>query len=132
MKRALITICIILLLVGTSMSWRRRRRRRRRSCHAVNCQVGSWTSWSSCSHQCGTSGEQSRTRQQVQAASCGGTCPYSLRETRACNRNNCQNGGTPQSSGCRCRSGFRGTCCEYGEFRLRSLCLTSYECNITE
>lgn len=125
MKRALITICIILLLVGTSMSWRRRRRRRRRRCSARNCQVDSWTSWSSCSYRCGTSGTQSRTRRQVQAASCGGSCPYRMRETRACNRNNCRNGGTPRSSGCSCRSGFRGTCCEYGEFRLRSICLTS-------
>ena len=134
MKRALITICIILLLVGTTMSWWGRRRRRRRSpppCSAVNCQVGSWTSWNSCSHQCGTSGTQIRTRQLVHAASCGGTCPYSLSETRACNRNSCQNGGTPHSSGCSCRSGFRGTCCEDGEFRLRSVSLTSYSVKIS-
>ena len=121
MKRVLITIFIIFLLVGTAMSWRRRRRRRRRSCRAVNCGVGSWTSWSSCSRQCGTSGEQTRTRQLVRAASCGGSCPYKLRETRACNRNRCQNSGTPHSSGCSCRSGYRGTCCEYGEFRLSSM-----------
>ena len=117
MKKALITICLLLLLMETnSFFWRRRRRRRSPpSCSAVNCQVGSWTSWSACSHQCGTSGTQERTRQQTQAASCGGTCPYSLRETQACNRDSCQNGGTPHSSGCSCRTGYGGTCCEQGE-----------------
>ena len=30
----------------------------------------------------------------------------------------CQNGGTPHSSGCSCRSGYQGTCCEGGN----SLC----------
>ena len=123
MKKALITIFLLLLIVGTSISWRRRRRRRR--CAPVNCRVGSWTSWSFCSHQCGTSGTQTRTRRQTQAAYCGGSCPYSLRETRACNRYNCRNGGTSHRSGCSCRSGYRGTCCEYGEFRLRSVCVTS-------
>ena len=123
MKRALIAISLLLLMAETG-GWSRRRRRRRSPppCSAVNCQVGSWTSWSSCSHQCGTSGTQTRTRQQTQAASCGGSCPYSFSETRACNRDSCQNGGTPLSSGCSCKAGYHGTCCEYGEFRLRSVC----------
>ena len=125
-------MCLLYLLTEAS-AWRRRRRRRRSPppCSAVNCQVGSWTSWSSCSHQCGTRGTQSRTRQQVQAASCGGTCPYHLRETRACNRDNCRNGGTPHSSGCSCRAGYRGTCCEQGESRLSSVCLTSQSAKMT-
>ena len=126
MKRALIAISLLLLMAEkNSIFWRRRRRRGRQCGLAVNCRVGSWTGWGSCSHQCGTSGTQTRTRQQTQAAYCGGSCPYSLSETRACNRGNCQNGGTPYSSGCSCRSGYRGTCCEYGEFRLRSVCVTS-------
>ena len=124
MKRALITIFFLLLIVGTSVSWWRRRRRRRSRCGPVNCRVGSWTSWGSCSHQCGTSGTQRRSRQQTQAAYCGGSCPYRLSETRVCNRDNCRNGGTPHSSGCSCRAGYRGTCCEYGEFWLRSVCVT--------
>ena len=125
MKRALIAISLLLLMAETnSIFWRRRRRRRRQCGLAVNCRVGSWTGWSSCSHQCGTSGTQTRTRQQTQAAYCGGSCLYNLSETRACNRGNCENGGTPYSSGCSCRSGYRGTCCEYGEFRLRSVCVT--------
>ena len=61
------TICLLLLLTLSNSWWGRRRRRRRRSCSSVNCQVGGWTSWSSCSHQCGTSGTQARTRQQMQA-----------------------------------------------------------------
>lgn len=89
--------------------WRRRRRRRSSPpCSAVNCLVDSWTSWSSCSHQCGTSGTRERTRQQTRVASCGGTCPYELRQTEACNRDSCQNGGTPHSSGCSCRTGYGG------------------------
>jgi len=121
MRRVFLTIFLLYLLTEAS-AWRRRRRRRAPPpCSAVNCQVGSWTSWSSCSHQCGTSGEQTRTRRQVKAASCGGTCPYNLRETQACNRDNCRNGGTPHSGGCSCRAGYRGTCCEQGESRLRSV-----------
>ena len=120
MKRALIAISLLLLMAETG-GWGRRRRRRRSPppCSAVNCQVGSWTSWGSCSHQCGTSGTQTRTRQQTQAASCGGSCPYIFSETRACNRDHCQNGGTPHSSGCSCSSGYHGTCCEQGESKPR-------------
>ena len=117
MKTAFIIICAILLIMETnSIFWRRRRRQRSPPpCSAVNCVVDSWTSWSSCSHQCGTSGTQVRTRQQTRAPSCGGTCHENLRETRACNRDSCQNGGTPHSSGCNCRTGYVGTCCAQGE-----------------
>ncbi|CAH3191483.1 unnamed protein product [Porites evermanni] len=117
MKRDMMIICLLLLLTEVD-TWRRRRRRRRAApppCSAVNCVVSSWTGWSFCSHQCGTSGTQARSRQQTRAASCGGTCPYHLRETRACNRDRCQYGGTPQSYGCSCRAGYGGTCCGQGE-----------------
>ena len=116
MNKIFMTICLLLLL-SLSNSWFWRRRRRRRSCSSVNCQVGEWTSWSSCSHQCGTSGTQARTRQQTHAASCGGTCPYPFYETQACNRDGCKNGGTPNSDDCSCRSGYVGRCCEHGELR---------------
>lgn len=138
MRKIFMTICILLLLTLANSFWgrRRRRRRRRRSspppCNSVNCQVSRWTSWSSCSHRCGTSGIQERTRQQTIAASCGGTCYYDFRDTKACNRDRCRNGGSPYSSGCSCRLGYGGTCCEYGEFstlnfplQLRSL-LTAF------
>ena len=116
MKKALMAVCFLLLLMETN-TWRRRRRRRRSSppCKAVNCLVSSWTSWSSCSHLCGTSGTQRRTRHQTRAASCGGSCPYSLLETRKCNRDACQHGGTPHSSGCTCRAGYGGSCCGKSE-----------------
>ena len=105
MKRTLMIICVLLLMMEANSFWGRRRRRRRAApppCSAVDCLVSSWTSWSSCSHQCGTSGTQTRTRRQTRVASCGGRCPFSLRQTRACNRDTCQNGGTPHSRGCSC------------------------------
>lgn len=117
MKSIVLTICFVVLITGTnSIFWSRRRRRRSPPpCNVRNCQVGSWTSWSSCSHQCGTSGSQTRTRQQLQAAQCGGICPYHLQETQGCNRGNCQNGGTPNNGGCSCRSGYGGMCCQQDE-----------------
>ena len=112
-----ISLVLLLCTLGTD-SWRRRRRRRRAPppCSPRNCQVSSWTSWSACSHRCGTSGSQKRTRSQTAPASCRGSCPYHFSETRACNRHRCQNGGTPYSKGCYCRPGFQGTCCERGKF----------------
>ena len=129
MKIIILTICFLLLCIGInpiySWFWRRRRRRRRSPppppppppppCNPVNCQVGSWSIWSSCSHRCGTSGTQTRTRRKTSSEECGGECPYSLKVTQACNRGICQNGGTPNSGGCSCRLGYGGTCCEKGE-----------------
>ena len=119
MKISILTICFLLLCIGINpiFSWRRRRRRRFSlpPCNPVNCQVGSWSVWSSCSHHCGTSGTQNRRRQKTSSAQCGGQCPYHLVETQACNRGNCHNGGTPNSGGCSCRLGYEGTCCEKGE-----------------
>lgn len=115
MKTTLIVFCFLLSSMEVT-SWRRRRRRRSPPpCEPVDCQVGSWTSWSSCSHQCGTSGVQHRTRTVTQAASCGGSCPYSMDQTDTCNRDGCQYGGTPHSSGCSCRTGYGGTCCGQGK-----------------
>ena len=103
------------ILMG-ARGWRRRRRRSSAPpCSPRNCQVGAWTSWSSCSHRCGSSGTRLRTRQIVQAAACGGSCPFTFQDSQSCNRNNCQHGGTPHSSGCSCRAGYSGTCCELGE-----------------
>ncbi|KAJ7389343.1 hypothetical protein OS493_032200 [Desmophyllum pertusum] len=77
-----------------------------------NCQVSSWSSWGSCSRQCGTSGTQRRTRTKTVVEACGGTCHFSLDENRSCNRDKCQHSGTSVSNGCTCRPGYRGTCCE--------------------
>lgn len=40
-------------------------------------------------------------------------------DNRACNRDNCRNGGTPHSSGCTCRPGYKGTCCEGGKEKYK-------------
>ncbi|KAL9959436.1 hypothetical protein ACROYT_G032760 [Oculina patagonica] len=93
--------------------WRRRRRRRSPPpCIPRDCQVISWSTWSPCTHKCGTSGTQTRTRAVTQAASCGGSCSFVLSETSPCNIGKCQNSGTPVSSGCSCPPGYQGTCCE--------------------
>ena len=128
MRRLFLAICLLHLMTEAS-AWSRRRRRR--ACSAVSCLVGHWTSWSSCSHQCGMSGKQTRTRQVLRPASCGGSCPYSLSGTRACNRDNCRNGGTPHIGGCSCRAGYGGTCCEQGESRLAKKCLLKRAAKLT-
>ena len=118
-KNTFLAISLVLLFCARETeSWRRRRRRRAPPpCPPRNCAVSSWGSWGACSHLCGTSGSQKRTRRQTSPAACGGSCPYHFTETRACNRDKCKYGGTPHSSGCSCRAGYRGTCCEGGKCR---------------
>lgn len=54
----------------------------------INCQVGNWSAWSSCSATCGT-GFQSRTRPVLVAAAHGGAaCPVTT-ETISCNTQPC-------------------------------------------
>ena len=82
------TKTVILLIISfyfaydTDAFWRRRRRRR--SCSASDCQMSSWSSWSSCSAPCGHFSSQQRTRYVRTHASCGGSCPFSTNETRSC------------------------------------------------
>ena len=113
------TILSLLFLPATNpFLWRRRRRRRAPPPpppSPVNCLAGSWSSWGSCSYPCGNSGTQQRTRPKTRTEAHGGSCSYHFTETRACNRGNCDNGGTPHSTGCSCRTGYRGTCCTQGE-----------------
>ena len=116
-KLLAVTLLLLVLARDTEL-WRRRRRRRAPPpCPARNCQVGSWSSWSACSHQCGTRGTQRRSRSKTVVEACGGTCHYPLDQNRACNRDACKNSGTPHSSGCSCRPGYRGTCCESGKLK---------------
>lgn len=108
---------VLLVFVGITESGRRRRRRRHSPppCSPRTCQVSSWSTWSSCTHQCGTSGTQTRARTKTVIEACGGSCPHVLSKTRSCNRDNCQNSGTPTSNGCSCPPGYNGTCCEIEE-----------------
>ncbi len=115
----LFLLCIAMLFTESSTWWGRRRRRRSRPvpppCTRQNCAVSSWSSWDSCSYLCGNSGVQSRSRTIVTNPSCNGQpCP-SLSESKACNRGNCLNQGTPHSTGCHCRAGYTGTCCGNGK-----------------
>ncbi|XP_067016400.1 SCO-spondin-like isoform X2 [Acropora muricata] len=85
--------------------------RRRRHCHAQNCVLGHWSSWSSCSQSCGTAGQSKRTRAILRPASCGGAACSTRSEIKACNRF-CLNGGTLMRSSCYCKAGYQGRCCE--------------------
>ena len=116
MKIIVFMIMFMFLIEDEVVGWRRRRRRRRSPppCRPVNCAVSGWSSWSGCTHQCGSAGTQTRRRTKSRGESCGGNCPYQLSETRACNRDACKNGGTPISGRCSCTSAWRGTCCETG------------------
>ena len=92
-------------------TWRRRRRRRR-SCSPRNCEVSSWSSWSSCSaEKCGQQGSQRRTRWRVSEPSCGGSeCP-TLEETRQCYGTrsvNCQLSSWSAWSACSTLCGISG------------------------
>lgn len=114
-KTILFALCIVMLFTQTN-SWSRRRRRRRSPppCTPRDCTVSGW-SYGSCSYPCGTSGIKWRRRRVITSQSCGGRCPYRLSEPIPCNRGDCANYGTPHSTGCRCRQGFTGTCCEHGK-----------------
>ena len=113
MASATITLLLALLLIFVHQSdafWRRRRRRR---CPVRDCQVSSWSYWSSCSaSQCGQRGSQSRSRQQESSASCGGAqCP-DLHETRQCygsKRVDCQLSSWSEWSACTDSCGVSGT-----------------------
>lgn len=121
--RHLLCLLVFASLMQESFGWFWGRRRRRRSppptlppttCHAVDCQVSSWSTWSSCSYDCGYGGRQHRDRWKTAMESCGGGCYYDFGETQSCNIGLCRNGGTPAHGYCRCRAGYEGTCCQNG------------------
>ena len=103
-------VVALLIFVHRSDTWRRRRRRR---CPVRDCQVSSWSSWSSCgASECGQPGSQSRSRQEESTASCGGVqCP-DLHETRQCyatTRVYCQLSSWSEWSACTVPCGVSGT-----------------------
>ena len=56
------------------------------ACRDVDCEVSSWTAWSSCTASCGNTGRASRTRHVTRQQKCSGNdCPW-LSENRDCNR----------------------------------------------
>ena len=69
--------------------------RKTRMCFSrpVNCQLSSWSYWSSCSATtCGRRGSQTRSRSITTHPSCGGnTCPSNLRESRSCQGSTAEN-----------------------------------------
>ena len=82
----ILAIGTILVVLTPSNAWWSSRRRR--SCSASNCRVSSWSNWNTCTRSCG-GGLTSRTRRKTSTESCGGTCPYHLRETKLCNTQCC-------------------------------------------
>ena len=80
---------------------------------SVNCQLSSWSEWSSCSTPCGVSGIQTSFRHRIITEQCGGTCSTTFRKTRSCPEQSCLNGGSLHSNGtCFCNEGFSGDCCQ--------------------
>ena len=117
----LVWLCIVMLFSEPCYAfWSRRRRRRRPPppppCVPRNCVVSHWSNYGSCSYPCGTGGVQWKTRYVKKAQSCGGQCPYHLRESKACNVGLCANHGRPHSTGCSCRAGYTGKCCHNGKY----------------
>lgn len=47
---------------------------------SVNCQLSSWSEWSSCSTPCGVSGIQTSSRHRIITEQCGGTCSTTFRK----------------------------------------------------
>ena len=87
--KALILLLLTLNFITESQSWRWRSR------SSANCRVSSWSTWSQCSaSQCGTFGNQQRTRRVITNPRCGGaSCPSKMVDKRICYGNtpiNCQ------------------------------------------
>ena len=70
--------------------------------------------------RCGN-GIRERTREHQLPGRCttleNFTCRHSKKQEEWCNIG-CPNGGTPSQSGCNCRLGYHGNCCQFGTVQL--------------
>ena len=116
---ALVFLLLVFVLEVDSRGRIGRQRRIRVSppCRPRACKVSSWSEWSPCTHQCGKSGIQKRTRKRTVLESCGGSCPFVFKEIRSCNRVNCQNSETPTGKGCSCLPRYNGMCCKIDKLK---------------
>lgn len=82
----------------------------------VDCVLGVWSEWSSCSFhgRCNLSAFQTSIRSKLYTEGCGGTCKDAVFEKRkSCS---CLNGGTPINGTCQCKEHYYGGCCMYSEY----------------
>ena len=79
-------------------------------CAATDCILSQWTDWSACSASCGDLGLQTRSRDVLAAAACGGGCTGQTTESRPCNRvccpQNCEFTEWTSWRSCKCDSAF--------------------------
>ena len=81
---------------------------------AVACQYSIWSTWSPCP-AVGCEETQTSRRHIIAREQCGGTpCNMTaLRKTRPCKQTFCINQGTLHNGKCFCKTGFRGSCCQF-------------------
>merc|ERR1711990_1350605 len=85
-------------------------------CSKDNCEVSAWTTWTSCTATCGTSGQQFRERMvQKKRGPAGVGCSFGLKEAQkcsagvACPTTNCKWGdwGVWGACSCTCGPGYK-------------------------
>lgn len=111
-------LCLAIHFISSAAWWNRRRRSQSPPprCVPRPCSV-TWTSWSSCSCPCGYGCTKTRHRRITTPANSCGSCPYLSSDTKPCNTDSSLcNYGVQRFYGCSCRQGWKGTCCQNGEY----------------
>lgn len=82
---------------------------------AIDCQYSTWSTWSACP-AFGCEEIQTSRRHVTARDQCGGTpCNITaLRKTQPCKQTFCVNQGTLLNGKCFCKTGYSGSCCQYG------------------